>query len=354
MIPTMDEIYQSEIFQQSQCIWHENKLIEFFRSLLIQSGYVSQGSSDKTYKKQSKTIVVCFADDIQTEAHYPYDEHNLFEPNTTVITDNFVSHPTTYQVYQLPDSYFGIYFYRPQDQSWQPDRRFNINMNRIDANRLCVLFEYVKRFNVIPWQNQSDYINFNCFDGTGNNDHPDAANGNFEKFHDQLQPHLKTLYSKQFDILKSNMPIKNYSYEFDQSWTRSWLNVVIETYHGYNNIALSEKIFRALVTPVPWAVYGPRFAVRYLKSLGFDVLDDILSHEYDTKAHLSSQQLGDKIVDFMNYIDQTTKQLQSHNQRVLSARCQQAAIHNQNLLFAMRKKWPKDFAQWFLTLSEEF
>lgn len=354
MIPTMNEIYQSEIFQQSQCIWHEDKLIEFFRSLLTQSGYVSQGVSNKKYQKGSKTIVVCFADDIQIEADSPYDQHNLFKPNTTVITDNFVSQPTNCRVYQLPNSYFGIYFYRPQDQSWQPDRRFNINMNRIDANRLFVLFEYIKKFNIIPWQNQSDYLNFNCFDGTGNNDNPGAANGNFEKFYDMLQPHLKTLYSKYFKISKSNMPIKNFSHEFDQPWTRSWLNVVIETYHGYNNIALSEKIFRALVTPAPWAVYGPQFAVRYLKSLGFDTLDDIMSHEYDTKNHTSFQQPGDRIADFMNYIDQTSRQLQLHDWHVLSSRCQQAAIHNQNLLADMRRKWPRDFAQWFLTVSEEF
>jgi hypothetical protein len=126
----------------------------------------------------------------------------------------------------------------------------------------------------------------------------------------------------------------------------AWLNIVVETYSGDTVIALSEKLFRALVTPVPWAVYGGKYTVAYLRQLGFDVLDDLIQHRYDYELENNTGTFGDKMVDFVREAHDAVESFKQMPWDKLSQRCQSAAAHNQKLLANMQSNWPDDFARW--------
>jgi hypothetical protein len=127
--------------------------------------------------------------------------------------------------------------------------------------------------------------------------------------------------------------------------------MIVETYSGKNTIAISEKIFRALVTPVQWTVYAGKYTVAYLKSLGFDVMDDIMDHRYD-QLDIESNDRG-KLVEFVWIGISTAEQLKTMPRDQLIQRCQQAAAHNQALLLHMRQQWPADFVTWWQTTLDK-
>jgi hypothetical protein len=122
--------------------------------------------------------------------------------------------------------------------------------------------------------------------------------------------------------------------------------LVIETYAGDVSIAFSEKIFRALVTPAPWAVFSAKHAVGYLKTLGFDVLDDVVDHSYDSLTQSNTMYGHGKISSFFKLNIQNYHNIKQLDQNQLTTRCQTAAEHNQRLLAQMQHQWPGDFARW--------
>jgi len=104
-------------------------------------------------------------------------------------------------------------------------------------------------------------------------------------------------------------------------------------------VALSEKTFRALVTPRLWTLYSGKHSVAYLRSLGFDVMDDLIDHNsYDTLSHNQ-----DKVTEFIAASNPMVKRFDWQD---IENRCNQAAEHNQNILSQFKQQWPDDFATW--------
>lgn len=353
------DIYEGEVFQQSRCIWHENVMMDTFKSLLMMSGYHSTNTaSNKNWQRNDKNVVVCFADDFYT-CRAPNTSPPVpltFDRNTTLITDNFVTCATQFEVLQLPQSYFGIYYYQPAQQDWAPERRFNFSVNRIDFKRIMLLLELLSRTfkpNTREIDLEQDLINFNCFSWRNSSSTPEECQDNFATEFNFLNTELKTLYKPAFDKVKNLMPFKNHPYSVEESHVKAWLNIVVETYSGDTSIALSEKIFRALVTPVPWMVYAGQYAVSYLKRLGFDVIDDLVDHRTDLLLEKHTGEFGDKMVDFMRDAYETVIKLQEKPFAEVSARCRKAAEHNQALLLKMRQSWATDFADWLPTMIQK-
>jgi hypothetical protein len=251
----------------------------------------------------------------------------LFDANTQVITDNWVNSPTVYSLVRLPDSFYGIYFYEPADQNWQPSRDYTFAVNRIQFLRMKILAELYRHLGL-----DRGHVSFNCDAG---------ANTDAKKnFLDQL------VYATDqevpiFQQLAESMPLKNYSVSHEQAYTHSWLNITVETYSSDNVIALSEKIFRCLVTPVPWIVYSGRYTIARLRSLGFDVLDDVVDHGYDRAAEANN-----KMAQFIDCAKVTIDAAKQHSWHCIQQRCQAAARHNQQLLAKMKFAWPADFEAW--------
>jgi hypothetical protein len=352
MINSYQEIYAGEIFQKSQCIQHENTLMDFLRSNLRLLGYHTTDPDKKIWSQGHRRVVICLVDDIFTcgqnkSADTPY----LNDKNTTVITDNYVACPTQYQVCQLPTSFFGIYYYRPEQTNFDPVKRVGLSVNRIDPTRLRILLELVKRSSHNPEILANEFVNFNCWHHSTQSLAPLDLQQNFVKCYKVFRQDIATYYGDQFDLVMPHMPMNNHHRDVEHLHLSSFVNMIVETYSGQNTVAISEKIFRALVTPAPWTVYAGKYTVAYLKSLGFDVLDDLINHGYD-QLELDSIDQG-KIVEFVWSSISAADRLKNLPREQLVNRCQQAATHNQAQLARMQQMWPPDFAAWWPTVVEK-
>jgi hypothetical protein len=352
-------IYDGEIFKQSNCIWHENSTMDFMRSQLINLGYESVTDSRKVWQRGDQTVVICLVDDIGTCRIPPYTfppMPDMFPKNTIIITDNYVNCPTPYEVIKLPESFFGIYNYAPASMEWQPERRFNFSVNRLDSKRLTLFLELITRStkpNSREFDLERDLINFNCWHWNSANDSVEAFQNNFAEEFGHISNDLESLYKKAYEHMSPLMPYRNHNYDLEQSHYRAWLNVVVETYSGADTIAISEKLFRALVTPAPWIVYGGKFTISWLRKMGFDILEDIIDHKYDYMDELCTGQFGDKIVDFIQLGSTMVTRMKEMDVGQLQDRCKQAADHNQKLLTQMQQQWPSDFSTWLPGVIEK-
>lgn len=345
------ETYHGEIHRNSRCIWHENTLQDFLRSNLIALGYESQDSSKRHWCRDGKSVITCLVDDFTScSTDYSMPVTTLFDEHTTVITDNWVSCPTRYRVIRLPDSFAGIYAYQPHDRVWQPRRRFCFSVRRIDTRRVLLLLELVSRSQMRGIDLDSDYVNFDCWSWDGDNDSDIGRRENFSKIAHSLEEQYTHAYQHVIERLHPQMPIRNYHVSHEDIHVGAWLNIVVETYGSDTVVALSEKIFRALVTPAPWMVYGGKYTVSRLQSMGFDVLDDVLDHGYDSKQDLKTAKYGDKAVDFVFEASDAVSRLQDQNFKQLQIRCRAAADHNRDLLDRFQGAWPGDFAQWWASV----
>jgi hypothetical protein len=339
------QTHQGEVFQKSQCMQHEHALANLFVSLLTQLGYTATGSDQRTWQRDHKKVIVCFADDFGVcRTDYSVDCSKWFDTDTVVITDNHMPCDTQYQVCQTPVSYFGIFNYVPADQVYRPDRRFNFSVNRIDAQRELILLELAAQSITVDDLLANDYINFNCRDAYGANETVTDIQNNFAKCWNQLE--FIEQYQTHYRALLPQLPIRNHDLLVEQAQVSAHVNLVIETYAGDATIALSEKIFRALVTPAPWTVYSAKNAVKYLKSMGFDVLEDLVDHAYNQATQDNSPHGVLKVKQYISGSINTYQQLLAADSAAVAARCRAAATHNQGCLAALQQQWPADFAAW--------
>lgn len=331
-------IYQEQIWNSSQCLWHENTVMDFLRHLVISKGYQPADTNHKVWKKGNRTVVVCLVDDLSSCGNnYDVDVPYLFDTNTTVITDNFVTCPTQYKIYKLPDSFFGIYSHTTQDTIWNPTRNFTLAVNRLDAIRLEIFLEIIKNMEL-----SDGHINFNCFQHDNND-----AKLAFDQQWQQLPKVKQELYQYSYDHIQNSVPFRNYDFEHQQSYYSSYLNITIETYSGNNVIAISEKTFRSLTSPAPWTLFAGRYSVAYLSSLGFDVLADVVDHTYYDKIMLDEN----KVDAFVWQSKKAVNRVKETEFDKLQQRCAQASVHNLELLQNMRNNWPQDFVQWLTKLE---
>lgn len=342
--------YQDEVFVKSQCIWHENTLLDFFSHNLTSLGWVQNPEDKKFWTKNNRKLVICLVDDIVScnvnGTTVPYQ----FDSDTMVITDNWISVPTIYPVQRLPESFFGIYYHQPSLSDWVPNRRFCFSQRRLDSKRLILFLEIMYRAEMIINSEKLDYINFNCWSWGGTNDSNSGLQSNYQRALDALPDLVKQLYQETSTRLKPQIPFSNHTLSHEEMYMNAWMNMVVETYSSDTTVALSEKLFRALCLPAPWMVYGGKHIIAWLRSMGFDTLDDIIEHRYDTMIEQETVAYGDKPCDWIYEGAETVDRLKQQNFDDIKNRCQQAAEHNRNLLLKMKQRWPSDFAVWWAQL----
>jgi hypothetical protein len=327
-----EEIYQGEIFRKSRCIDLEHQVLTFIQNQIKKLKYSSLDQNGTKWEKQNKSVIVRLVDDITTCSSFGKSTSNLFDKNTIVLTDNKVTVDTEYQVIKLPDSFFGIYYYRPIKYSFNPKKLVNLSINRMDPLRLIIFMDFLLKTDNL-------YCNFNCISNS-----PDET---VEDVFNVLGPDIVSRYQVKFSEIINQMPLKNHSMTLEQSMQSSFVNAVIETYSGNNVIALSEKIFRALQTPAPWTVYSGRGTVNFLKNMGFDVLDDIIDHSYNCCDFSAPLETTGSAITFVNATIENSIAVSKISTQYLIDRCRTAAEHNQAVLKKMRQQWPIDLAQWW-------
>jgi hypothetical protein len=342
---TQNQIYDGEIWQATNCLQHERNTITRIAKVLRKLGYSPLSKStytdDRVWLRGNKRVVLCLVDDIRScSDDYHVDLPYLFDTNTTVITDNQLTCPSIFRVARLPISFYGIYNYVPSQSVWSPKKDFAFQVNRIDERRCQLMID-------LSWRTRLDsgHINFNCIDRYNQHLEPQEA-------FSRLIPNLgldEQKYISAYEKILPMMPFKNYSIDFDNVPYQVWINLIVETYSSDNVISVSEKIFRALVTPAPWTVYSGRYTVAYFESLGFDCMSDIINHNHYDQL----KEVEDKLKIF-NWISlEFVKSLKEIGVEAIQQRCLQASKHNQQILADMSQQWPADFSNYLDTLTKQ-
>lgn len=325
-------VQDSEIFVESRCLYHEDQINRAIRQRLSDNGYHCQDQNLRHWVRGSDLQVACFVDDIGvTRQHISADPSQWFDQSVTVITDNRLNFSPAYRVVQAPTWYFGIYYYRPKVRQWQPKRDLHFSINRGSVERTRMLIRLFEKYGQDALSRC--YINFNSFDPMAENMTRDDYNQNFRTV---VNRHLVgTEHQALLDNLLQMVPIRTAAASLEDSIMSCWLHMVVETYANANVISLSEKIFRALITPVPWVVRGGLGLVDFLQDLGFDVMTDLVQHvDYDTDE-----------TAFVNRAILTAEHLKTQNFHSLQLRAQEATRRNRRVLerlhHDMRHNWQK-------------
>lgn len=325
------QTYQGEIFVKSSCLDHEYQLLTSIRDILALAGWHPQDPRSLIWHRGDQRVWLAIVDDIESIPQEPYEDFlATLTHRDTVITDNFISRPVRARVIELPRSWFGIYAYRPEITADEPDRDYGFAVNRIDSVRTQILLEMQQ------WRHLSGvqgYVNFNCASH--------ALDQTYQQKHDLWKNICEDLrawhgdrYDRAMQDIDSLIPFRNHDLELEQVMQRSLLNVIIETYSSDYSVSVSEKIFRALVTPRPWTVFGGMWTVARLEQLGFDCLRDIVDHKTD-----AMKSTEDRIKEFVRNSANHWRNLVWDEIR---DRCHQAAKHNQGLLEKLGQKWTLD------------
>lgn len=204
-----------------------------------------------------------------------------------------------------------------------PDRMFSCSINRISGERLLLLYRLYLR----GWLQQG-HVNFNCSVANSARDITiQQRRENFDAAHAALdRPEFDSCYQ----ALRLQMPMLLKDDNCltggpDLNALRGRVSIVMETYHNRHGIVFSEKIFRALQTPRPWVMYCSKGAVDFLRRVGFDVLDDLVDHGYDSEE--DPEQRMDLMLDS---VPRAGFDL---------SRCKSAVQHNQAILHRLTIDW---------------
>jgi hypothetical protein len=327
------DIFQNEIVLASGYMGQEQQTLDAIRGLLANLGYASDDGH--TWARGDRRVFLRLVDDVSTVV----DLHDL-RVNDMVITDNYIAPAVSARVITLPDSWWGIYAYRPTPHDISELRDYSFLVNRIDASRMRLMLAMMKRKHL-----HHGVINFNCVTPRdwGDASH-DTRLQNWQDQWYELGPAIQEHYAGEYQRLTPKMPFRNHDFTHNQALWASRLNIVVETYSGDDVIAFSEKTFTALCLPRPWTLFGGRGSVARLRRLGFDVLDDLVDHSYD---HLTKIQ--DKYPAFVECSVQSMMTDIAQNR----PRLESASSHNQTLIHNWAATRESDFQIWLTELEKE-
>jgi hypothetical protein len=287
------------------------------------------GKTDFKYRQQAKEASIeCQLIDMLS---FELFQTNVVNKNKVVITNTIFTDAVfdTIHLEQLPSSFYGIYYHNYDLKIQLPSKSYNCFINRIDPNRQSWFYLLIKRGIL-----DQGYVSFNL----------DISRTPYykkltplEAFEYQFQNFLLN-FKEQHQISKTIVPYCNFSDTSDLSTVimDSKFSIVLETFFNDNRgITYSEKIFRCLQLPRPWVLYGQQHAVHYLRLMGFDVLDDLIDHNYYDVVDFEinrQHKILNLSEDLCNY------DITKHYDRLI-----EAAQHNQNLLLNFSAAADKDF-----------
>jgi hypothetical protein len=337
------DTYTSEIFQQSKCLDHEQALYNDITDILTSLGY--QKTHAHVFQRQNQRVILAIVDDPEHANYEQYEDfYSSLGVNDIIVTDSVIMRPIMAKVITMPQEWFGIYAFTPHEYADLPDRFFSLPINRIDFNRtfLMLRMQFMGRL-------ASGYVNFNCANHDRNQTLSDQRNL-WQHYGSQVNQWHSNKYQRSMLELESMMPYRNHDLDHDSVLWRSAINIVVETYSSDFSISISEKIFRALVTPRLWTVLAAPWTVCYLQKLGFDVMSDIVDHRVYDRLRIGD----DKILEFVKYNHDLMSRFYEINGSInpiwykenILPRAYQAAQHNVKLLKQMKSRWHEIKERW--------
>lgn len=266
----------------------------------------------------TKSLELCIIDACNLA---PYQNQN----NKVLVTNNWIDSNSLDSKYyeQFTSSLYGMYAGNVPIEEIAPTQNFNCFINRMDIVRQSWLYQLVRRdiFNqgyVSFNMDVSRHILFKQYNASVT-----AA----EVFEDQFQQRL-SIFADEHHAIKDRVPYCNFSpeTELNRVIMQTKFSIVLETYADRNEIiTFSEKIFRCLKLPRPWIMFAMKDAVKYLRNLGFDVLDDIVDHSYDSidfdiDRQVKMLDIAQELckIEFTDAVVNRMKTAAEHNQQLLS------------------------------------
>lgn len=251
------------------------------------------------------------------------------EHRKKIITDNILDQEV---YYRLDPEFFGLYSYQPKYIPREPRFLMSCFINRICPVRQSWLY-LLQRHHLLD----ASLITFNVDDRLQN--FRGSKKDIFEKYFLEYNQN----FLEEHEILKSRIPIYQIQDSLEQTVVDCKISLVIETYFDRTGlIAFSEKIFRQLQLPRPFVLFGHRWAIKHLRSLGFDVYDDWIDHSYDENPETVSKQLMilEQIKKFENLsFDPDTlddfERRSRHNRTILSSLKSNYPLKLQNLFYKL-------------------
>ena len=239
-----------------------------------------------------------------------------------IVTDNQFNTPRE-NIIDLAPEFWAIYQTAVDIHAdVKPTKQFNCLMNRVSGERLIMLYKLVER-NMLG----QGFVSFNCL----YHDRDPSVEQRQLNFTHAHYSHVAPRWNMLNDQLRNIMPFLLEGNDPDQAAALSVVTIVVESYVSDDVIAVSEKIFRALQTPRAWLLVCSPNTVKCLRDAGFDVLDDIVDHSYDSVIDM--EQRMDRIVDQVNTV--------THDHE----RCCQAVAHNRRRLHELGQAWPAKLSQ---------
>lgn len=347
----------SDIFNQSQCRERERDFINVLGELLEKHGYQSQEKwpegdqrNGTIFAKDGKTVFISLVDDIinlDNERHDPFSW--MFKRNDIIITDNYFLRPTLAKVFYLPASWYGIYLHQTEEKVTTPTKDFVLQINRIDLDRLHLLLEM--EYQNLPLIN--GHVNVNCVTRKIDDDFTIKTKRDYcrQCWNDMLQS-LRMKYVKAYEPTIWSLPCLNHNMDFETALHSGMLHICAETYSTTpHSLSLSEKTFRALLTPRPFVIYAGTHTIEYLEKLGFDVMKDLIEHQKYDGIFSNDTEL--KMSVFVGVIKETIENLKSKDWEKVRSRCLEAVDHNHLLLSKFRKDWESDSVDFLNRLDQE-
>lgn len=298
---------------------------DYFADPIFVESHAKEAECIRSVKKIDPRICVYFIDQIAPAQ---------LAKSQVIVTNNIVSNnlPIVAKIVRTSDSFYGMYYVPYTWHNTTVKKDFNCFINRMDPIRQSWFYQLIRRGLL-----HKGYVSFNMDVSRGEN--LDANLSPTEVFEQQFITQL-SIFQKEHDVAKTIVPYKNFTEadDFDLAPVvlSSKFSIILETYFNNNDIVTwSEKTFRCLQLPRPWLLFGPAHAVKHLRNMGFDVLDDICYHNnYDHIENGIERQV--KILDraqAMCNIDITP----------LMPRLEKAAKHNQKLLSSWYDSFDVDF-----------
>jgi hypothetical protein len=252
-----------------------------------------------------------------------------------LVTNNWISADAldSTQYEQFSASWCAMYAGIVPIEKVTPTKNFNCFINRMDTIRQSWLYQLIRRGIF-----EQGYVSFNMDIALRTKQilKNEASILPLEIFEKQFCEQL-SIFESEHNFIKSQIPYRNFDADIllDQIIMQSKFSIVLETYFDRNNvITYSEKIFRCLKLPRPWVMFAMKNAVQNLRDKGFDVLDDLVDHSYDTIEFDVARQVA--------ILDQIEIMCKNQLTTSMILRCEQAAKHNQQLLFKLLETFYED------------
>jgi len=272
-------------------------------------------------KKQIKTL---WGDGIDYHqwANTPEFKNSLLLTNCEF---NSVPKYISDHIFTVNSSFYGAYYCDYPNKNIAISKSFNCFINRLDPGRQSWAFQLVrhKMFD-------QGYVSINI-DISRSADK--LKNLNAQQAFETCFRNYNLNFEDEYTALKDLIPYKNFQDSGDVTdiVLATKFSIILETFFHDNTInTFSEKTFRCLQLPRPWVLFSTKGAVQLLRSLGFDVLDDIVDHAYDTIDDTAPRQAA---------IIESSKKLMLIDVDCVQDRCQRAAANNKMVLKLMHSQW---------------